>query len=106
MIRAGVRTFCSCGRGSGTVLASAEVIWFTQKPGRLPWTLTGGPPGHEVASFWTIMTRRMNADAFMRGIASALAGLIPGARSRVLEGQGHDADPDALAPALEEFFVD
>jgi pimeloyl-ACP methyl ester carboxylesterase len=42
---------------------------------------------------------------FMRGIAASLAGLVPGARSRVLEGQGHDARPEALAPALGEFFA-
>jgi pimeloyl-ACP methyl ester carboxylesterase len=43
---------------------------------------------------------------FMRGIAGALADLIPGARARVLEGQGHDVAPDVLAPVLKEFFAD
>ena len=43
---------------------------------------------------------------FMRGIASALAGLIPGAQARVLEGQGHYVRPEVLAPVLEEFFAD
>lgn len=41
---------------------------------------------------------------FMRGIAGALAGLIPGAQARVLEGQGHDADSDVLTPVLKDFF--
>ena len=43
---------------------------------------------------------------FMRGIASALAGLIPGAQACVLEGQGHYVRPEVLAPVLEEFFAD
>ena len=30
---------------------------------------------------------------------------IPHARLRILEGQGHDASPDALAPVLTEFFL-
>jgi hypothetical protein len=32
--------------------------------------------------------------------------LIPGARARVLEVQGHYARPEVLAPVLDEFFVD
>ena len=41
---------------------------------------------------------------FMRETARALASVIPGAQSRILEGQEHNVDPAALAPVLEEFF--
>lgn len=35
----------------------------------------------------------------------ALAGILPDARRRTLEGQPHNVDPAALAPVLAEFFV-
>jgi pimeloyl-ACP methyl ester carboxylesterase len=37
--------------------------------------------------------------------AQALADVLPRARRRTLEGQTHDAAPEALAPVLEEFFA-
>ncbi len=37
--------------------------------------------------------------------AQALAGVLPEARSRTLDGQDHAVDPDALAPVLREFFA-
>jgi hypothetical protein len=42
---------------------------------------------------------------FMGATADALAGLIPDARRRTLEGQQHNVDPAVLAPALREFFA-
>ena len=36
--------------------------------------------------------------------AKALAGILPHAERRTLAGQTHDVAPDALAPALEDFF--
>jgi pimeloyl-ACP methyl ester carboxylesterase len=36
--------------------------------------------------------------------ARALAGALPNAELRTLEGQGHDVAADALAPALSNFF--
>jgi len=41
---------------------------------------------------------------WMRETAEALADVIPDARSQTLEDQTHDVSPEALAPALEEFF--
>jgi len=42
---------------------------------------------------------------WMRDTAQALAHVIPQARIRILEGQGHNVDPAVLAPALVEFFA-
>jgi pimeloyl-ACP methyl ester carboxylesterase len=44
--------------------------------------------------------------AFMGETADALAELIPNAQRRTLEGQEHNVDPTALAPALKQFFAD
>jgi pimeloyl-ACP methyl ester carboxylesterase len=41
---------------------------------------------------------------FMRATAEALAKAIPDARHQVLESQGHEVDPNVLAPVLTEFF--
>jgi hypothetical protein len=43
--------------------------------------------------------------AFMRHGADALASLLPNAQRRTLEGQDHGPAPEALAPALTEFFL-
>ncbi len=41
---------------------------------------------------------------FMHASATALAGAIPHAQQRTLEGQMHDVKPEVLAPVLVEFF--
>ena len=41
----------------------------------------------------------------MRQAARSLAEALPDGRYRTLEGQGHDIDPDVMAPVLEEFFL-
>lgn len=41
---------------------------------------------------------------FMRETAEALTKAMPNARHQVLEGQGHDLDPNVLASVLAEFF--
>jgi pimeloyl-ACP methyl ester carboxylesterase len=43
---------------------------------------------------------------YLREKAPALADVMPEARARVLEGQGHDLVPQVLAPVLEEFLAD
>jgi pimeloyl-ACP methyl ester carboxylesterase len=42
---------------------------------------------------------------FMRASAQALAEAIPHGEVRFLDGQGHNVDPQVLAPALKEFFT-
>jgi hypothetical protein len=42
----------------------------------------------------------------MIGGAKALAGAMPDASARVLEGQSHELNPSVLAPVLEEFFAE
>jgi pimeloyl-ACP methyl ester carboxylesterase len=42
---------------------------------------------------------------WMRNGAKALAGVVPNARYRTLEGQTHMVNPKVLAPALAEFFA-
>lgn len=44
-------------------------------------------------------------DARLVRAATTLAGVVPGARHRVLPGQNHNAAAKALAPALLEFFA-
>jgi pimeloyl-ACP methyl ester carboxylesterase len=41
---------------------------------------------------------------WMRETAQTLAEALPEGQARILEGQGHDVDPAAVAPALKEFF--
>ncbi len=41
---------------------------------------------------------------WMRDTAQALANIIPGAKLRFLDGQGHNVAADVLAPVLAEFF--
>jgi hypothetical protein len=43
---------------------------------------------------------------FIREKAPALADVMPEARARVLEDQGHDLVPQVLVPVLEEFLAD
>ncbi|MGH2396828.1 MAG: alpha/beta fold hydrolase [bacterium] len=42
---------------------------------------------------------------FMRETAQALATIIPDAQHRTLDGQEHNVAPEAIAPALVEFFA-
>jgi pimeloyl-ACP methyl ester carboxylesterase len=41
---------------------------------------------------------------FMRASADKLAGAMPRATRQTIDGQGHDVNPQALAPALIKFF--
>lgn len=42
---------------------------------------------------------------WMRDTAQRVASTLPHGQHRSLEGQTHDVAPEALAPALEEFFA-
>ena len=65
----------------------------------------------ERAALITAQTLVMDGSAsyeplpFMRATAEALAKAIPNARHQVLEGQGHDVDPNVLAPVLKEYWL-
>jgi dihydrofolate reductase/pimeloyl-ACP methyl ester carboxylesterase len=62
----------------------------------------------ETAARLTVPTLIIDGSAtmpFIHVTAAALAGAIPHARRRTLEGQTHEVDAAALAPVLEEFFA-
>ena len=54
----------------------------------------------------TLVISGGDSPAFMRQAAQAVADALPNAQHRSLEGQTHDIVPEALAPVLEEFFMD
>jgi len=41
---------------------------------------------------------------FIRASADRIAGAIPRARRRTIDGQGHNVSPDAIVPVLVEFL--
>ena len=45
-----------------------------------------------------------SSPAWARNACRALARVLPDVRYRTLDGQDHAAAPEALAPALSEFF--
>lgn len=53
----------------------------------------------------TVMMGSEDFHAFMRHGADALAGVLPNAQRRTLEGQDHGPADDVLAPALRAFFL-
>ena len=56
----------------------------------------------------TVPTLVMDGGASFAGMAEsaqALADALPDGQRRTLEGQGHDVDPNVLAPVLVEFFA-
>lgn len=62
----------------------------------------------KLAATVTIPTLVMDGGAsptVMREAAKALAEALPNARYRTLEGQTHEVAPEAIAPALVEFFA-
>jgi pimeloyl-ACP methyl ester carboxylesterase len=52
----------------------------------------------------TLVMSGGNGAPFMLETAKMLIKLIPGAKLRVLEGQAHDVQAEALAPVLAQFF--
>jgi Predicted hydrolases or acyltransferases (alpha/beta hydrolase superfamily) len=63
------------------------------------------PPGKwsRVASSTVIMTGELS-EPFFHEAAKKLAEQLPNGKCQTLPGQGHDVAPDAVAPALVEFF--
>lgn len=46
-----------------------------------------------------------NSPAWMASAARAVAGVVPGAIHRILDGQSHSPAPESLAPELADFFL-
>ena len=64
------------------------------------------PPGKwsRVASSTVIITGELS-ESFFHEAANKLAEQLPNGKCQTLSGQGHDVAPDAVAPALVEFFL-
>ncbi len=70
--------------------------------------MAGKPLPAEWAAQVTIPTLVIdggNSSAQLRNAVAAVAALLPHAERRTLEGQGHGAPAEVLAPVLEEFFL-
>lgn len=52
----------------------------------------------------TLVTDGKESLPFLHEGANSLADLLGNAEYRTLDGQGHDVDPEAVAPVLTEFF--
>ena len=71
-------------------------------------TMSGKPLPTARWTTVTLPTLVMNggeSEAFFHDAAQALAALLPDAQRRVLPGQDHNVDANALAPALTAFFL-
>ncbi len=71
-------------------------------------TMRGSPAPLERWSSLTVPTLVMDggaSPAWQHNAVSALVAALPDARHLTLEGQDHGPDPEALAPALVEFFT-
>jgi pimeloyl-ACP methyl ester carboxylesterase len=71
-------------------------------------TLSGSPaPIQRFASITapTLVIDGGASPAWARNAVQAIVDVLPDARRRTLEGQTHAADPEVLAPVLEEFFA-
>ena len=68
--------------------------------------MSGGPLPAEWGKIHTptLVISGGNGEPFMRSGARELADLMPNGEHTVLEGQGHDVDPAALAPLLADFY--
>jgi pimeloyl-ACP methyl ester carboxylesterase len=53
----------------------------------------------------TLVLNGADSPAWMRRAGEAVAGAIPGAVRRVLEGQVHYVAPEAIVPELLEFLI-
>jgi pimeloyl-ACP methyl ester carboxylesterase len=70
-------------------------------------TMDGGPLPAEWAESVTAPTLVMGggeSPQWLHSACDALAELLPDTQQRTLEGQDHAATPDAVAPALADFF--
>ena len=71
--------------------------------------ISGRPPPSSWAESITVPVLILEGGASpptLRNVTAALASLLPNTSLRTLEGQGHGAPVDVLAPILESFFRD
>ena len=54
----------------------------------------------------TLVMHGSKTDARLQRAAREVAAAIPGAQHRTLAGQTHNVNPEVLAPAVREFFID
>jgi pimeloyl-ACP methyl ester carboxylesterase len=76
--------------------------------GRIMGTTMSGKPLPEdrwsAVAIPTLVLDGGDSPPFMHNGADALAGVLPNAERRTLEGQTHEVEPQVLAPVLVEFF--
>jgi hypothetical protein len=53
----------------------------------------------------TLVLHGSKTDARLKQAAEAVAGAVPGARQRALDGQTHNVKPSVLTPAVVEFLT-
>jgi pimeloyl-ACP methyl ester carboxylesterase len=88
-----------------TLAYDATIVQDTQQGSPAPlrqWASVSAPT---LVMDGTTMMGREDLHAFMRHGADALANVLPNAQRRTLEGQDHGPADDALAPALQAFFL-
>jgi pimeloyl-ACP methyl ester carboxylesterase len=88
-----------------TLVYDAAIMGDTQRGDPLPLTQWASVTVPTLVMDGTVMMGRENLHTFMRHGADALAGTLPNAQRRTLEGQDHGPSDEALVPALVEFFT-
>jgi hypothetical protein len=64
-----------------------------------------GEPGDCGTFRWASTAQIVSSSAWITNAGKAVAGTIPHAVHRVIDGQTHNVSPIALAPELLEFFT-
>lgn len=106
----------------GAFMSPEELEGFRQSPAWGPYAAVGGSIEHDYRVLadatdgdrhparWrksAVPVLVVNGDAsfpFIDAGAAWVAAGVPGAKRHILEGQGHDVSPEALAPVMAEFF--
>jgi pimeloyl-ACP methyl ester carboxylesterase len=84
-------------RVAGTIAYDAGIMVRAWEGGRLPaerWRTVTAP---------TLVMRGTASFPFVAAAAEAITAVLPHAELQVLPGQGHDPDPNAIAPIIEQF---
>jgi pimeloyl-ACP methyl ester carboxylesterase len=84
-------------RVASTIAYDARLMMRAWEGGRLPaerWRTVTAP---------VLVMRGTASFPFVAAAAEAITSALPHAELQVLSGQGHDPDPDAIAPLIEQF---